>query len=153
MILLVGLPQLNHTLRLSIHEPLRQRIIMNYNLEGCYTKEEGREYIEIKLSGAGCHQTVFGEDAVEAILNASFAETEIIEYPYINLSMAVATDYGLTSPVVKNADSMSLTELSLALRDLTIRARDRRLTPDDQRDGTYVCPVDVFDNEGKTIEF
>lgn len=40
VILLVGLPQLNYTLQLSIHEPLRQRIIMNYNLEG-YTKEKG----------------------------------------------------------------------------------------------------------------
>ena len=35
VILLVGLPQLNNTLQLSIHEPLRQRIIMNYNIEGC----------------------------------------------------------------------------------------------------------------------
>ncbi len=34
VILLVGLPQLNNTLQLSIHEPLRQRIIMNYNIDG-----------------------------------------------------------------------------------------------------------------------
>ena len=40
VILLVGLPQLNNTLQLSIHEPLRQRIIMNYNIDGYY-KEEG----------------------------------------------------------------------------------------------------------------
>lgn len=84
------------------------------------------------------------------LANASYADTEIIEYPYINLSMAVATDYGLTSPVVKNADLMSLTELSHALRDLTIRARERKLTPDDQRDGTFtitnmgIFPVDNF---------
>ena len=45
VILLVGLPQLNNTLQLSIHEPLRQRIIMNYNIDG-YSKEEGRAYIE-----------------------------------------------------------------------------------------------------------
>ena len=34
VVLLSGLPQLNSTLRLSIHEPFRQRIVMNYNLEG-----------------------------------------------------------------------------------------------------------------------
>ena len=34
VVLLAGLPQLNSTLRLSIHEPFRQRIVMNYNLEG-----------------------------------------------------------------------------------------------------------------------
>ena len=48
VILLVGLPQLNNTLQLSIHEPLRQRIIMNYNVDG-YSKEEGRAYMEWKL--------------------------------------------------------------------------------------------------------
>lgn len=77
VILLVGLPQLNHILQLSIHEPLRQRIIMNYNLEG-YTKEEGREYIEKKLSGAGCSQTVFEEEAIEAVLNASDGTARMI---------------------------------------------------------------------------
>jgi len=58
VILLVGLPQLNNTLHLSIHEPLRQRLIMNYNIDG-YSKEEGREYMKCKLKGAGCNQSVF----------------------------------------------------------------------------------------------
>ena len=70
VVLLVGLPQLTNTLKLTIHEPLRQRIIMNYNIDG-FTKEEGREYIECKLNGAGCHQQVFDDAAIEAILNAS----------------------------------------------------------------------------------
>ena len=51
VVLLVGLPQLNNTLLLAIHEPLRQRIVMNYNLEGL-TKEEGRAYIAAKLKAA-----------------------------------------------------------------------------------------------------
>lgn len=70
VILLAGLPQLNNTLRLGIHEPLRQRIVMNYNLDGL-SKEEGRTYIQEKLKGAGCTQTVFEENAVEAILGAA----------------------------------------------------------------------------------
>lgn len=51
VILLAGLPQLNNTLRLGIHEPLRQRIIMNYDLEGL-SREEGRDYIQAKLQAA-----------------------------------------------------------------------------------------------------
>ena len=47
-ILLAGLPKLNSTLTLQIHEPLRQRIVMNYNLEGL-TKDEGKTYILEKL--------------------------------------------------------------------------------------------------------
>lgn len=77
VILLVGLPQLNHTLQLSIHEPLRQRIIMNYNIDG-YSKEEGRSYMEWKLKKAGCTDPVFDDAAIEAILNASDGTARLI---------------------------------------------------------------------------
>lgn len=70
VVLLSGLPQLNSTLRLGIHEPFRQRLVMNYNLEGM-TKAEGHSYITEKLKGAGCTQNVFEENALEAILNAA----------------------------------------------------------------------------------
>lgn len=49
-VLLAGLPKLNATLGLGIHEPLKQRIVMNYNLDGL-TKEEGKVYISEKLKG------------------------------------------------------------------------------------------------------
>lgn len=84
------------------------------------------------------------------LANASFSDTEILCYPDVNLSMAVATDYGLTSPVVHGANRMSLVELSLAMRDLVVRARDRKLTADDQQGGTFtltnmgIFPVDNF---------
>ena len=77
VILLVGLPQLNNTLQLSIHEPLRQRIIMNYNVDG-YSKEEGRAYIKWKLKKAGCTDPVFDDAAIEAILNASDGTARVI---------------------------------------------------------------------------
>ena len=77
VVLLAGLPQLSHKLQLAAHEPLRQRIIMNYNIEG-YTKDEGRSYIECKLAGAGCHQEVFDGSAIEAILNASDGTARMI---------------------------------------------------------------------------
>lgn len=69
-VLLTGLPTLSSTLKLGIHEPLRQRIVMNYELGGL-SKDEGRLYITDKLKGAGCNQTVFEENAIEAILNAA----------------------------------------------------------------------------------
>lgn len=69
-ILLTGLPTLNSTLTLGIHEPLRQRIVMNYEIGGL-AKEEGRQYILEKLKRAGCTQYVFEDNAIEAILNAA----------------------------------------------------------------------------------
>lgn len=84
------------------------------------------------------------------LANASYTDKEILAFPYVNLSVAVATDYGLTSPVVRNAHQMTLVELSHALKDIVTRARDKQLTPDDQRDGTFtltnmgIFPVDDF---------
>lgn len=77
IVILAGLPKLNAMLRLNSHEPLAQRVIMNYNLEGL-SKIEGKAYIEQKLSGAGCHQQVFEDAAVEAVLNASDGTPRLI---------------------------------------------------------------------------
>ena len=77
VVLLVGLPQLNNTLRLVSNEPLRQRITMNYNLEGL-SKTEAKEYILHKLNGANCNTKVFDDTAIEAILNASNGIPRII---------------------------------------------------------------------------
>lgn len=70
IVLLAGLPQLNHTLNLGIHEPLRQRITMNYNMEGL-SKEESKLYIQEKLRGVRCSLQVFDDNALEALANAA----------------------------------------------------------------------------------
>lgn len=70
VMVLVGLPQLNNTLRLSVHEPLRQRITMNYHLDGL-NKEDAKNYIYHKLKGANCHTNIFSEGALEGIINTS----------------------------------------------------------------------------------
>ena len=93
VVLLSGLPQLNSTLRLSIHEPFRQRIVMNYNLEGM-TKAEGHSYVTAKLNGAGCTQTVFEENALEAILNAANGTPRMIN-KLCNASLLVGNSSNL----------------------------------------------------------
>ncbi len=103
-ILLAGLPKLNSTLTLQIHEPLRQRIVMNYNLEGL-TKEEGKTYILEKLKGAGCNQTVFEDAAIEAILNAADGTPRLIN-KYCNASMLIGDNgraYLITIDIVMQA--------------------------------------------------
>jgi pyruvate/2-oxoglutarate dehydrogenase complex dihydrolipoamide acyltransferase (E2) component len=82
--------------------------------------------------------------------NAEWREKEIITYPWVNLSVAVATEYGLMSPVLKNADRMGLVELSKALHALVERARNNKLTSEDMTGGTFtitnmgIYPVDGF---------
>ena len=84
------------------------------------------------------------------LANASFAENEILQYPYVNLCTAVATDYGLVSPVVQDADRMNLFELSKAIHTVIDKARNQKLSPEDLKDGTFtltnmgIFPVDNF---------
>ncbi len=77
IVFLVGLPQLNNTMRLVANEPLRQRITTNYNLDNL-TKSETREYVLAKLNGAKCNNDIFDETALEAIANASNGVPRII---------------------------------------------------------------------------
>jgi pyruvate dehydrogenase E2 component (dihydrolipoamide acetyltransferase) len=73
--------------------------------------------------------------AVPAI-NASFAGDRIVRYRHIGLSVAVAVDDGLVTPVVKQAEEKSLLAISRAVKDFAIRAKDRKLRPDEFDGGT-----------------
>lgn len=92
VVLLIGQPRLNATLNQSVHESLRQRIVMNYHMSGI-TKEEGRAYITRKLEGAGSRQTVFDENATESILNASNGTPRMIN-KICNRSLMIGASLG-----------------------------------------------------------
>ena len=70
ILLLSGLPKLNNTLNLSIHEALRQRVNMNYNMERL-NMIEAKQYILTKLRGVNCTQNIFDDNALESLYNAS----------------------------------------------------------------------------------
>ncbi len=70
VVILSGLPQLVSTLNLNSHEPLRQRITMNYMVSSL-SPEESKQYLEEKLKLAKCHQIVFERNAEEAIVGAA----------------------------------------------------------------------------------
>lgn len=56
---------------------------------------------------------------------------ELVTYPYINLGMAASTDSGLLVPVIRNADTLSLSALSAVSKELAHRARANKLLPDE----------------------
>jgi 2-oxoglutarate dehydrogenase E2 component (dihydrolipoamide succinyltransferase) len=71
-------------------------------------------------------------------VNASVEGTTVHLKRRINLGVAVALeDGGLIVPVVKGADTMNLVGLARAVRDLVVRARTRKLSPDDVAGGTF----------------
>ncbi len=66
---------------------------MNYNLE-CMSKTEGHAYVSAKLKGVGCSQTVFEENALEAILNAANGTPRMIN-KLCNASLLVGSSSNL----------------------------------------------------------
>lgn len=73
--------------------------------------------------------------AVPAI-NSSFAGDHIVRYGSVGLSVAIAIDDGLVTPVVKNAETKSLLQISREVKDFAVRAKDRKLRPDEFDGGT-----------------
>ena len=71
------------------------------------------------------------------ILNASVEGEEIIYKKDLNIGVAVALDWGLIVPVIRNADELSLAGLSKRVNDLAQRARDKKLNPDEVAGGTF----------------
>jgi len=71
------------------------------------------------------------------IINSSVEGDNIHYHPHINLGIAVALDWGLIVPVVKNAEERSFVGLQRAISDLGERARTKKLKPDEVQGGTF----------------
>jgi len=61
----------------------------------------------------------------------------VVYHDFTDISIAVATEKGLTTPVVRNVESMNLLEIEKAISDLGKKARDNKLTIEDLAGGTF----------------
>jgi 2-oxoglutarate dehydrogenase E2 component (dihydrolipoamide succinyltransferase) len=71
------------------------------------------------------------------VLNAAVSGTSIIYRKQLNIGIAVALDWGLIVPVIKNANDLSLSGLTKSLNDLAERARTKRLKPEEVQGATF----------------
>ena len=71
------------------------------------------------------------------VVNASVDGNDIIYHGYQDISIAVATDRGLVTPVLRDAQDMGFAEIEKAIADFAERARAGKLTLDDLRGGTF----------------
>ena len=84
-------------------------------------------------------------------VNASFAGDSVVEFSSVNLAVAVAVEDGLVTPVVRDAHTKSLSEISLEVKDLAGRARSKKLKPEEYQGGTFTVSnlgaygIDRFD--------
>lgn len=81
------------------------------------------------------------------LVNSSVEGDKIILKRFIHLGMAVATPSGLIVPVIRHAEEKSFLGIARAANDIGVRARNRKLTPDDIQGGTFtVTNYGVFGN-------
>lgn len=69
--------------------------------------------------------------------NVSWYDDAIIQYNNVDVSVAVATDGGLITPIVRNADQKSLPQISNEMKDLAKRARENKLKPEEFQGGGF----------------
>ena len=68
--------------------------------------------------------------------NVQFAGDELYRFGRVDVSMAVAIEGGLITPVIKGADSLSLSAIALQAKTLAAKAREGKLAPEDYHGGT-----------------
>ncbi|MDH3656034.1 MAG: 2-oxo acid dehydrogenase subunit E2, partial [Myxococcales bacterium] len=70
-------------------------------------------------------------------VNASWMGKEIHYHQVVDISIAVAVEDGLMTPVLRDADRKGVAQIAAEVRDLAERARDKKLQPDDMSNGTF----------------
>ncbi len=68
--------------------------------------------------------------------NAAWAGDRILRLRHSDIGVAVALEGGLIAPIIRNAETKSLTAISAEMKDLAARARDRKLKPSDYQGGS-----------------
>ena len=110
---------------------------------------EAREALQTASRGSGAEEPIkvsFNDLVIKAVAlalrqhpacNAWWQNDHIRYWNEVHVSMAVAIDEGLITPVIRHADQKSLREIGAESRDLARRARERRLKPEEYTGGTF----------------
>lgn len=78
-------------------------------------------------------EALYHYPAVNSILDGE----EQLFHDYVDVGIAVSAPKGLMVPVIRNAESMSLSQIESEVKRLAIRARDGKITPDEMTGGTF----------------
>ena len=106
-------------------------------------KAKEKQQAEFERSGVKLTVTPFFVQAAATalksfpIVNSSLEGDTVVYKQAINIGIAVNLEWGLIVPVIKHADERNLFGLAKAINDLGERARNKKLTPEDVKDGTF----------------
>ncbi|OCT46130.1 Dihydrolipoyllysine-residue acetyltransferase component of pyruvate dehydrogenase complex, mitochondrial [Cladophialophora carrionii] len=116
---------------LSVTKLLKLREALNAASDGKY-KLSVNDFL-IKACAIACKKV----PAVNSSWREEGGQAIIRQHNTVDVSVAVATPVGLMTPIVKNADSIGLSAISGAVKDLGKRARDGKLKPEEYQGGTF----------------
>ncbi|MCO4320935.1 2-oxoglutarate dehydrogenase complex dihydrolipoyllysine-residue succinyltransferase [Aliidiomarina quisquiliarum] len=125
----------NSTAMLTTFNEVNMKPIMD--LRKTYQKEfEERHGVRLGF------MSFYVKAVVEALkrfpeVNASIDGDEIVYHNYFDVSIAVSTPRGLVTPIVRDADTLSLAEIESAIRELALKGRDGKLTLDEMLGGNF----------------
>ena len=103
-----------------------------------YRKElnERAEDIKISVNDFVIKSAALALQRVPAA-NASWSDTALLRHNRVDISVAVALDDGLITPIIRNADHKGLATISAEMKDLAGRAREGKLMPEEYQGGTF----------------
>ncbi|HMG14211.1 MAG TPA: pyruvate dehydrogenase complex dihydrolipoamide acetyltransferase [Saprospiraceae bacterium] len=85
------------------------------------------------------------------VINSSWLGDKIRQNGNINIGIAVAVDEGLLVPIVRNADYLTLSQISESVKSLAAKAKERKLQPDEMQGNTFtISNLGMFDIESFT---
>ncbi|KAJ4348283.1 2-oxoglutarate dehydrogenase complex E2 component [Didymosphaeria variabile] len=100
-------------------------------------KKQGAKLGFMSAFSRACILAMKEVPAVNASIEGPNGGDTIVYRDYVDISVAVATEKGLVTPVVRNAESLDMVGIEKAIADLGKKARDNKLTIEDMAGGTF----------------
>lgn len=128
-----GMAQANHRMKVDMSESIRFR--------------EKLKAAGIKVSFTDIFVKIVAKALLEfQIINSSLTDEGILLKDYVHMGVAVAVDNGLIVPVIKDADLLTLAEISTVAAELIDKARKGSLAPEEYTGGTFtITNLGMFD--------
>ena len=120
---------------INIDSLLEARIAINLNSEK-QAKLSNTEFLKISVNDLilkACAESLKWHPEI----NSSWGQDEIIFHEKVELAFGVAVDGGLLTPIIREADRLSLSEISREAKSLISLARDKKLSPDAMSGSTF----------------
>lgn len=128
-------PHFYLTVECELNKLLDMRKDLNFEAESQAGKDKKPAY-KISVNDFIIKAVALGLKKVPAA-NASWSDEAILRYNNIDISVAVAIDDGLITPIVKNADQKDAITISSEMKDLAKRAREGKLAPEEFQGGGF----------------